>query len=447
MKIEIEKAGTTPIFEQGIHSIKRMVGSGTLAPGSRLPSIRAFADSNKISPSTAQRIYDTLEEEGIIIKVPGKGCFVSDQPASASDEFSAVQVFWSYAHKDNDNTNGAISRLLEDIRKEYEVQTGNKLSVFVDTDIQWGSDWKKSIADAAYQTTFFIPILTPTYLRRPNCLSELRNAKRLFEEAGIEKGIYPIRFVNIDRALTTFPDDELANLIHNIQGSFLYKNDARNPTSIRYQAEIGKIVQELIAMDDEQRKDQESIAQHVLSLDSSEQGGILEDLASLEDESSKQIDALSNIESDFTLVGELVSAKTSELKQINQSQSFAKRLAITKELARELEKPAARIYSNCGEFTSGMARMGKGVWAYIDLVKTVNPDSRSEGFESTIKEAAESAHQTFSQIKTFDEALQTAEKLSRELRSPIGKIRSGIDSLLSTDQIFSSWEKGIDELD
>lgn len=447
MEIKIESQDGRSVYESGVQTIKELIYSEELKAGTQLPSIRAFSNSNEISAATTQRIYDKLEEEGFIAKIPGKGCFVSEQPICTTKESGAVTVFWSYAHKDDENTHGAISLLLENICREYEVQTGDSLSVFVDTDIKWGSDWKKAITDAVCQTTFFIPVLTPTYLKRPNCLNELRNAKHLFEEAGIEKGIYPIHFIDITRALDTFPNDELANLIHRIQGFLLYENDARNPKSIKYQAAIEKIVHELILIDDEQREGQGSIARRVSRSEPFDQGGILDNLAKFEEESGKQIAVLSEIESDFSLVGKLASNKSLELEHLSQDQSFAKRLAITKELAKELKEPAARINSNCGKFTSGVAEIGRGVWAYVDFVKTVNPESRSQEFETTILETADSAHQAFSQVNSFDKSLQTIEKLSRELRTPIGEIRSGIECLLSTDQSFTTWAKWIDELD
>ena len=51
--------------------------TGVLAPGDKLPSVRAMASQLSINPNTIQRAYNELEAEGYIYSVAGKGSFVS----------------------------------------------------------------------------------------------------------------------------------------------------------------------------------------------------------------------------------------------------------------------------------------------------------------------------------------------------------------------------------
>ena len=46
--------------------------------GSRLPSVRQLAMELSINPNTIQRAYMTLEQEGLIYPVKGKGNFVAE---------------------------------------------------------------------------------------------------------------------------------------------------------------------------------------------------------------------------------------------------------------------------------------------------------------------------------------------------------------------------------
>ena len=144
-------------------------------------------------------------------------------------------MFWSYAHKDDQNSKGAVLKLLDSIKAEYELQTGNELTVFVDKDsIEWGARWKEVINDALLNTVIFIPVLTPTYLKRPSCLGELRSAFTFFREKGMSCSVFPIRFTNIDNALRYFPDDDLANALLETQAENYYELNTRDPDSAVY---------------------------------------------------------------------------------------------------------------------------------------------------------------------------------------------------------------------
>ena len=66
-----------PIYEQVKEELRRLVVSGALRPGDKLPSVRELAGTLAINPNTIQRSYRELEAEGYITSVPGKGSFVS----------------------------------------------------------------------------------------------------------------------------------------------------------------------------------------------------------------------------------------------------------------------------------------------------------------------------------------------------------------------------------
>jgi GntR family transcriptional regulator len=65
-----------PIYEQIKEQIKTAIYLGELAEGEALPSIRQLARDLKISVITTTRAYNSLEQEGFIATVPGKGCFI-----------------------------------------------------------------------------------------------------------------------------------------------------------------------------------------------------------------------------------------------------------------------------------------------------------------------------------------------------------------------------------
>ena len=64
-----------PIYEQVCDGLRRLIVSGAIADGDKLPSVRALATQLAINPNTIQRAYNELESSGYCCSVPGKGCF------------------------------------------------------------------------------------------------------------------------------------------------------------------------------------------------------------------------------------------------------------------------------------------------------------------------------------------------------------------------------------
>ncbi|MBO4916038.1 MAG: GntR family transcriptional regulator [Oscillospiraceae bacterium] len=64
-----------PIYEQVRDGLRRLIISGAIADGEKLPSVRQLASQLAINPNTIQRAYNELEAEGWTASVPGKGSF------------------------------------------------------------------------------------------------------------------------------------------------------------------------------------------------------------------------------------------------------------------------------------------------------------------------------------------------------------------------------------
>lgn len=77
MDIIINHSSMQPIYEQIVNQIKEKIMHGKLQADTPLPSVRTLAKELKISALTVKKAYDSLEEEGFVITVHGKGSFVA----------------------------------------------------------------------------------------------------------------------------------------------------------------------------------------------------------------------------------------------------------------------------------------------------------------------------------------------------------------------------------
>jgi len=77
--LHLDYRDARPIYEQVKDGLRRLVVTGAIAPGDKLPSVRALASSLAINPNTIQRAYEALEGEGYLYTVAGKGSFAAGQ--------------------------------------------------------------------------------------------------------------------------------------------------------------------------------------------------------------------------------------------------------------------------------------------------------------------------------------------------------------------------------
>ena len=78
MKIIIQNSSDIPIYQQIYEQIKEAILSRKINSGEVLPSIRQLSRDLKVSVITTTRAYTDLENDGYIMIVQGKGCFVKE---------------------------------------------------------------------------------------------------------------------------------------------------------------------------------------------------------------------------------------------------------------------------------------------------------------------------------------------------------------------------------
>ena len=82
--LNLDYRDARPIYEQVRDGLRRLMVTGAIQEGEKLPSVRSLASRLAINPNTIQRAYESLEAEGYLYSVPGKGSFAA--PHSGVDQ-------------------------------------------------------------------------------------------------------------------------------------------------------------------------------------------------------------------------------------------------------------------------------------------------------------------------------------------------------------------------
>jgi GntR family transcriptional regulator len=81
----LDPGSGVPAYRQIIDQVLAGIASGTLPPGTQLPTVRQLAVDLTINPNTVVRAYRELEIRGVLETQQGTGTFISDVKPKRDD--------------------------------------------------------------------------------------------------------------------------------------------------------------------------------------------------------------------------------------------------------------------------------------------------------------------------------------------------------------------------
>jgi molybdate-binding protein/DNA-binding transcriptional regulator YhcF (GntR family) len=77
--LRLDPSSRDPLHQQIVDQVRHQIAAGRLAPGDRLPPVRALAQQLGINVNTAAKAYAELERDGVLSTAPGRGSFVASR--------------------------------------------------------------------------------------------------------------------------------------------------------------------------------------------------------------------------------------------------------------------------------------------------------------------------------------------------------------------------------
>ena len=90
--IQVDENSTEPMYAQIENQLRALILSGRVETGTLLPSIREFASQLQCSIITVRRVYQDLENEGLLRTKQGTGTCVAEVEQGEQDQYREKAV-------------------------------------------------------------------------------------------------------------------------------------------------------------------------------------------------------------------------------------------------------------------------------------------------------------------------------------------------------------------
>lgn len=336
-----------------------------------------------------------------------------------------INCFWSYSHADEENDHRIIT-LFEDVCKKFGAITGEEVgSYFVDKQsIDWGEEWKTKIVDNINNLPFFIPILTPRYFKRPECIAELKTFMRKAEQQQSSELLLPILFIDVPEFQDSNCSDDLINQLKKIH----YENwtDLRfeERDSTKYRRAVHSLASKL-------KKKNKSLEHKITRIT----------VAPIDDGEPGFIDIWSDFENELAEFGpklvrandlmNKISGVTNDHTEIlrtltAQGKTPAVKALAIKSLSEKITEPVDEFYEATREYTNLVFSLDKKFPLLVDYLINFG-DSTNDGGHSvtsmkeSIKELAENMNSSNTSVEQTIQTCEALGRVSRDLRPVLRK--------------------------
>jgi len=365
--------------------------------------------------------------------------------------------FWSYVHRDDDADHGRISRLAQDVAAEYEMMTGDSIELFLDKNaLDWGDSWREKIDESLASVAFFIPVMTPRYFMSAECRRELQFFARRADDLGIKELVLPLHYVDVPDLRNDSAPDDLMRIVRGFQWEDWRDLRFSDVATESYRRGVTSLASRLVeANRHAEQSDVDGSSIRLGESSSQDSGddapGFVDSLASAEEAIPAWTETISAIGREVISIGALINSATDDISKTPiQRRTFAHRLAIAKRLATQLNDPTDRVSTLGNDYASQLHSVDSGICAIIEMAPDAikdNPETKKElcAFFAVVRDLSDSARQALDSAQSMVKALTPTEKMSRDLRPVLRKLRQALTVLIEGREITDEWIHLIDK--
>ncbi|WP_326945236.1 toll/interleukin-1 receptor domain-containing protein [Amycolatopsis sp. NBC_01307] len=368
---------------------------------------------------------------------------------------SETSGFWSYVHRDDAAEGERISQLARDVVSQFEMISGETISLFLDRDsMEWGDKWRAKIDTTLASVAFFVPIITPRYFMSTECRRELNFFARRANELGIPELVMPIKYIDFPGLTDDSPLDDSISLIKSFQWEDWTETRFCSRTSPEYRQAVARLAERMYRVNSALEATSVTVPKPVVP----DAGGADDALGFVDIISQSEVAfpqwsaTLEKLGKAITEIGEIMGVAGTAIQDgVKRAEPYSARLAILEEAAGQLEEPTTRIESLANAYSSQLHNVDEGISLILRMIPaeiasqtTSATDIRS--FCDSLTGLAKAAAEGLGHIETMTEMLEQTEGMTRAIRPVVRRLRKSLTLLLEAREITQTWVTEIDKL-
>jgi hypothetical protein len=364
--------------------------------------------------------------------------------------------FWSYVHADNNAEGERIVRLARDVKEQFQVLTGEELSLFLDKDaIEWGKNWREAIDSNLETGAFFIPVMTPRYFMSPECRRELHTFARRATDLGMLELILPLYYVDVPEINNSETADELIKLVNTFQREDWRDLRFTEITSEAYRRAVAKLAARLVEANKQAEQTSVPIPKAILGEvtdeDLDESPGFIDQIATAEETLLQWPDTLKSITQEISSIGAIMKDGTDDIQRAdNQGMGFSARLVVARKIASRISDPTEKIWALSNKFASQVHDVDAGIRTIIEHTPkeiSENPESKDNfcNFFGAINQLNNATNYALENIQGMINSIEPIEKLSKDMRPILRRLKQGLTIMVESMDVSGEWINLINE--
>jgi hypothetical protein len=365
---------------------------------------------------------------------------------------SETSGFWSYVHKDDAAESERISQLARDVVSQFEMISGESISLFLDRDsMEWGEKWRSKIDTTLASVAFFVPIITPRYFLSAECRRELNFFARRASELGIPELIMPIKYIDFPGLTDEVPVDDAITLIRSFQWEDWTETRFCSRTSPEYRQAVARLAERMHRVNSALETNAVVVPALAEPAEDDELG-FVDVIAKAEQAFPEWSTTLGELGQAIAEIGEVMATAGAEIEDgVKRGESYSARLAVIEVAAGNLEEPTARIESLANAYSSQLHNVDDGISLIIKMIPAeienqTTPSTDIKFFCDSLTSLADAAAEALGHIGTMTEVLEQTEGSTRTIRPVVRRLRKSLTLLLEAKDITQNWVTEIDKL-
>lgn len=361
--------------------------------------------------------------------------------------------FWGYAHIDDKADGGRVTRLAQKIQLEYQALTTQEIDIFVDRfSLEWGEKWRERIDTSLQATTFYIPIITPSFFNSAECRREFLAFVNTAKSLGVEEYVLAIRYIPVPD-LTEDSADDVKALVAATQ--YVDWEDLRfeDEDASQYRRAINQLAKRLVDLSKQVEArpavGPSTVITPALGVDEDDDSpGLLDLIGDFEPAAQDWLETVNRFPPLLLEFNAALNEGSEELDAV-AGKPFAYRVVALKKTAARLEPSTKDIEKTGAEYITKLLALDPPVRAMIELSKATTPGTEAEKAAKeqfrSIKTMAATSSGAVESLSDAGRAARKYANYSRDLRPAFRRFETGTRSIVDGQSVIDEWERLVDD--